>query len=103
MLEVPKNTLSTWKKHKEKIYKNYERGLGATRVKPEKYEAVNKAVMKWLLIMRSENLVDDECFKKINIKTVDMQQYLPTPNFSLFGGFQILRPNFTKRMNENKT
>ena len=51
MFEVPKNTLSTWKKHKEKIYENYERGLGATRVEPEKYEAVNKAVMKWLLII----------------------------------------------------
>ena len=37
MFEVPKNTLSTWKKHREKIYENYERGLGATRVKPEKY------------------------------------------------------------------
>ena len=45
MFEVSKNTLSTWKKHKEKIYENYERGLGATRVKPEKYEAVNKAEM----------------------------------------------------------
>ena len=56
MLEVPKNTLPTWKKHKEKIYENFERWLGATRVKPEKYEAVNKAVMKWLLIMRSENV-----------------------------------------------
>ena len=46
MFEVPKNTLSMWKKHKEKIYENYERGLGATRVQPEKYEAFNKAVMK---------------------------------------------------------
>ena len=45
MFEVPKNTLSTWKKHKEKIYENYERGLGATRVKPEQYGAVNKVVM----------------------------------------------------------
>ena len=25
MLEVPKNTLPTWKKHKEKIYENFER------------------------------------------------------------------------------
>ena len=63
--EVPKNTLSTWKKHKEKIYENYERGLGATRVKPEKYEAVNKAVMKWLLIMRSENIpINGPMFKE---------------------------------------
>ena len=52
MFEVPKNTLSTWKKHKEKIYENYERGLGATRVKPEKYEAVNKAVMKCTRVTR---------------------------------------------------
>ena len=55
MFEVPKNTLSTWKRHKEKVYENYERGLGATRVKTEKYEAVNKAVIKWLLIIRNEN------------------------------------------------
>ena len=56
MFQVPKNTLSTWKKNKEKIYKCYESGLGATRIKPEKYEALNKALMKWLLIMRSENI-----------------------------------------------
>ena len=56
MFQVPKNTLSTWKKNKEKIYKCYESGLGATSIKPEKYEALNKALMKWLLIMRSENI-----------------------------------------------
>ena len=33
-----------------------KRGLGSTRDKPEKYEAVNRAVMKWLLNMRSENI-----------------------------------------------
>ena len=43
-------------KSKEKIFEIYERGLGATRVKPEKYEAVNNAVMKWLLIMPGENI-----------------------------------------------
>ena len=31
-------------------------GLVAKRVKPEKYEALNKAVKKWLLILRSENV-----------------------------------------------
>ena len=51
MFQVPKNTLPTWKKNKEKIYKCYESGLGATRIKPEKYEALNKALVKWLLIM----------------------------------------------------
>ena len=52
-------------KHKEKIYENYERGLEATRVKSEKYEAVNKAAMKWLLIMRSENIpINGSMFKE---------------------------------------
>ena len=52
-------------KHKEKIYENYERGLGATRVKPEKYEAVNKAIMKWSLNMRSENIpINGSMFKE---------------------------------------
>ena len=65
MFEVPKNTLSTWKKHKEKIYENYERGLGATRVEPEKYEAINKGVIKWLLIIRSENIpINGPIFKE---------------------------------------
>ena len=65
MFEVPKNTLSMWKKHKEKIYENYETGLGATRVKPVKYEAVNKAFIKWLLIMRSKNIpINGSMFKE---------------------------------------
>ena len=60
MFEVPKNTLSTWKKNKEKIYENYER-----RAKPQKYEAVNKAVMKRLLIMRSDNIpINEPMFKE---------------------------------------
>ena len=60
MFEVPKNTLSTWKKNKEKIYENYER-----RAKPQNYEAVNKAVMKSLLIMRSDNIpLNEPMFKE---------------------------------------
>ena len=53
---VPKNTLSTWKKNKEKIFQMYNSGLASKRVKPERYEALNKAVKKWLLILRSENV-----------------------------------------------
>ena len=44
------------KNTKKRSMKTTKKGLGATRVKPEKYEAVNKAVMKWLLTMRSENI-----------------------------------------------
>ena len=57
MFEFPKNT---WKKNKEKIFGNYER-----RAKPQKYEAVNKAVMKRLLIMRSDNIpINEPMFKE---------------------------------------
>ena len=54
---VPKNTLSTWKKNKEKIFQMYNSGLASKRVKPERYEALNKAVKKWLLILRSDSEV----------------------------------------------
>ena len=66
MFEVPKNTLSTWEKHKERVYENFERELGTTRFKPEKDKAVNKAVMKWLLmILRSENIqINGPMFKE---------------------------------------
>ena len=76
MFEVPKNTLSTWKKNKEKIYENYER-----RAKPQKYEAVNKAVVKRLLIMRSDNIpINEPMFKEkahknpeqLNLEDFDM-------------------------------
>ena len=79
MFEVPKNTLSTWKKNKEKIYENYER-----RAKPQKYEAVNKVVVKRLLIMRSDNIpINEPMFKEkahkfpeqLNLEDFDM---LPT-------------------------
>ena len=53
---VAKNTLSTWKKNKDKIFEKYNSGLISKRVKPEKYEELNKAVHKWFLILRSENV-----------------------------------------------
>ena len=53
---VPISTLSTWKKNKEKIIEQYNGGQLSKRVKPEKYEHVNKSVYKWLLMLRSENI-----------------------------------------------
>ncbi|XP_057302680.1 tigger transposable element-derived protein 4-like [Hydractinia symbiolongicarpus] len=54
--KIPPSTLSTWKKNKEKIYKQFNNGQTSKRSKPEKFEDVNKAVHKWLLMMRSENI-----------------------------------------------
>ena len=55
---MPKNTLSTWKKNKDKIFEKYNSGLilALLRVKPEKYKEYNKAVHKWFLVLQSENV-----------------------------------------------
>ena len=59
-LKFPRTPCQHGKKHKEKTYENYER-----RAKPQKYEAVNKAVMKRLLIMRSDNIpINEPMFKE---------------------------------------
>ena len=46
---VQKSTLSTWKRNKIKIEEAYHAGLGNKRMRPEKYEDLNKALMKWFL------------------------------------------------------
>ena len=54
--EIPSSTLSTWKKNKEKIFAQFKTGQLSKRTKPQKFEEVNTAVHKWLLVMRSENI-----------------------------------------------
>ena len=53
---VQKSTLFTWKRNKTKIEEAYHAGLGNKRTRPEKYEDLNKALMKWFLNCRSENI-----------------------------------------------
>lgn len=53
---VPKSTLSTWKKNKSKIFEQFNSGKVSKRIKPEKYDQINKAVYRWLLMIRGENI-----------------------------------------------
>ncbi|XP_057316836.1 major centromere autoantigen B-like [Hydractinia symbiolongicarpus] len=53
---IPSSTLSTWKKNKKIIFKQFNKGLISKRSKAEKFEDVNKSVHKWLLVVRSENI-----------------------------------------------
>ena len=53
---MQKSTLSTWKRNKTKIEEAYHAGLGNKRMRPEKYEDLNKALMEWFLNCRSENI-----------------------------------------------
>ena len=43
-------------KNKEKIFQSHESSLRDKKVKPEKYDAHNKTLKKWLLILGSENV-----------------------------------------------
>ena len=53
---IPPNTILTWKKNKNKIFESYEKEIKSKRIKPEVFETVNKALMKWLLNSRKENI-----------------------------------------------
>ena len=77
---MPKNTLSIWKKNKDKIFEKYNSGLISKRVKPEKYEKLNKAVLKWFLILRSEKVPISEPMLK--------EKALEFAGGSNFEGFQ---------------
>ena len=43
-------------KRTDKIFEKYNSGLISKRVKPEKHEELKKAMHKWFLILRSENV-----------------------------------------------
>ena len=54
---VPANTLSTWKKSKDKVFEAFQKGSATTkRLKVDTYDQVNKAVLKWFTRLRSENV-----------------------------------------------
>ena len=53
---VPKNTLSTWVKNKEKLLDSLKTGSNIKRQKlrRDNYEMVDKAIFNWLLSMQSQ-------------------------------------------------
>ena len=54
---VPANTLSTWKKSKDKVFEGFQKGSATTkRLKVDTYDQVNKAVLKLFTRLRSENV-----------------------------------------------
>ena len=47
LFSVPANTLSTWKKNKDKIFQAFQQGRPTTkRVKVDTYDQVNKAMLE---------------------------------------------------------
>lgn len=57
---VPKNTISTWMKNKEKLLKGLEQNSSeAKKLRSCDYEQVDKAVLKWFSLQRSQNVPID--------------------------------------------
>ena len=55
---VPMKTHYTWKKKTEQFFQSYESDLGAKWEKNEKKnETLNRVLKKWLLVLRSENIL----------------------------------------------
>ena len=53
---VPKNTISTWMKNKDKLFEGLEQcSSDAQKMRRCDYEQVDKAVFKWFSLQRSQN------------------------------------------------
>ena len=63
---VPKNTISTWMKNKDKLFEGLEQSSSdAKKMRGCDYEQVDKAVFKWFSLQRSQNvLIDDPILKE---------------------------------------
>ena len=57
---VPKNTISTWIKNKEKIFQALEESTPSTKkLRGCQYEKVDKALFEWFILQRSQNIPID--------------------------------------------
>ena len=64
---IPKNTISTWMKNKDKLFEGLEQSSSdAKKMRRCDYEQVDKAVFKWFSLQRSQNVPIDEPILKEN-------------------------------------
>ena len=78
---VPKSTLSTWVKNKEKLFDALKKGANVKRqqLKTGNHELVNQAIFNWFLNMRSQNVpLSASMFQE---KAVIFAKELNTENF----------------------
>ena len=80
---VPKNTLSTWKKNKDKIFEKYNSGLIWKRVKQEKYEDSTK------LCINSSLFYEVKMFQSVD--QFSRKRVLNSPEDWTFRDFKLLR------------
>ena len=62
---IPRNTISTWTKNKNKVLQSLEQALSnAKKLRRGDYEQVDKPILKWLFLQRSQNIPIDGTMTK---------------------------------------
>ena len=83
---VPKNTISTWIKNKEKIFQALEEGApSAKKLRGCQYEKVDKALFEWFVLQRSQNIPIDGSI--IQEKGLFFSEKLEIPDFKASDGW----------------
>ena len=83
---VPKNTISTWMKNKDKLFEGLEQSSSdAKKMRRCDYEQVDKAVFKWFSLQRSQNvLIDGPILKE---KALQFAKSFNFPTFKASDGW----------------
>ena len=74
----------TGKKNRPKMLACYKKGLDSQRIKPEMYENIDKALMKWFLHLQSKNIPVNNLLLKE--KVWGFAKELGVPNFKVSDG-----------------
>ena len=83
---VPKNTISTWIKNKEKIFQALEESAPSTKkLRGCQYEKVDRALFEWFVLQRSQNIPIDESM--IQEKGLFFAEKLEIPDFKASDGW----------------
>ena len=82
---VPKNTISTWMKNKNKLFEGLEQSSSdAKKMRGCDYEQVVKAVFKWIFLQRSQSVPIDGPIPKE--KAIQFAKSFNFPTFKASGG-----------------
>ena len=83
---VPKNTISTWMKNKNKLFEGLEQSSSdAKKMRGCDYEQVVKAVFKWIFLQRSQSVPIDGPIPKE--KAPQFAKSFNFPTFKASGGW----------------
>ena len=96
---IPKNTLSTWLKNKDKIFEATKKGSNSKRqrLRQGTFENLDQAMFKWLLVVRSRDAAVSALVFKT--KATEFAEKMNVENLKVSDGnkirYQLSCPNMT--------